>query len=236
MAVFYFIIFGLMVADIGYGLLLLAAGAFVSFAIKQQTGIKTMLQLFGICGVSAIVVGALFGSFFSYSLYDGVIPDPAEYPMVMMIISLMFGVIHIVAGIGCQMAVKIKHKQKLAAWLADFPWMIVFVCFILAIFNSALDMAAYEPYEVLRLPAIVSQIALYVCLTALAVAIVCAGLGTKGFLGKAMKSFGSAYGIINYFSDIMSYIRVFGLMLSSAIMGTVVNTLAGMIMGGGGIG
>ena len=236
MAVFYFIIFGLMVADIGYGLLLLAAGLFVSFAIKQQTGIKTMLQLFGLCGVSAIVVGALFGSFFSYSLYDGVIPDPSEYPMVMMIISLMFGVIHIVAGIGCNMAVKIKHKQKLAAWLADFPWIIVFVAFILAIFNGALDMANYEPYEVLRLPTMVSQIALYVCLAALAVAIVCAGLGTKGILGKAMKSFGSAYGIINYFSDIMSYIRVFGLMLSSAIMGTVINTLAGMIMGGGGIG
>ena len=236
MAVFYFIIFGLMVADIGYGLLLLAAGLFVSFAIKQNTGIKTMLQLFGICGVSAIVVGALFGSFFSYSLYDGVIPDPAEYPMVMMIISLMFGVIHIVAGIGCQMAVKIKHGQKLQAWLADFPWMIVFVTFIFAIFNAALDMAAYEPYEVLRLPAVVSQIALYLCLTALAVAIVCAGLGTKGFLGKAIKSFSSAYGIINYFSDIMSYIRVFGLMLSSAIMGTVINELAEMILGGGGFG
>ena len=236
MAVFYFIIFGLMVADIGYGLLLLAAGLFVSFAIKQQTGIKTMLQLFGICGVSAIIVGALFGSFFSYSLYDGVIPDPAEYPMVMMILSLMFGVIHIVAGIGCKMAVKIKHKQVLAAWLTDFPWMIVFVAFILAIFNAALNMAAYEPYYVLKLPPIVSKISLYVCLAALAVAIVCAGLGTKGILGKAMKSFGSAYGIINYFSDIMSYIRVFGLMLSSAIMGTVVNTLAGMIMGGGGVG
>ncbi|MCH5159982.1 MAG: hypothetical protein J1F66_03940 [Clostridiales bacterium] len=236
MAVFYFIIFGLMVADIGYGLLLLAAGLFVSFAIKQSTGIKTMLQLFGICGVSAIIVGALFGSFFSYSLYPGVIPDPAGYPMVMMIISLMFGVIHIIAGIGCNMAVKIKHKQVLAAWLADFPWIIVFFAFILAIFNAALDMAAYEPYYVLKLPTVVSQIALYVCLAALAVAIVCAGLGTKGFLGKAMKSFGSAYGIINYFSDIMSYIRVFGLMLSSAIMGTVINTLAEMIMGGGGVG
>ena len=236
MAVFYFIIFGLMVADIGYGLLLLAAGLFVSFAIKQTTGLKTMLQLFGLCGVSAIIVGALFGSFFSYPLYDGVIPDPANYPMVMMIISLMFGVIHIVAGIGCNMAVKIKRKQVLAAWLADFPWIIVFLAFILAIFNSALDMAAYEPYYVLKLPPIVSQIALYVCLAALAVAIVFAGLGTKGILGKAMKSFGSAYGIINYFSDIMSYIRVFGLMLSSAIMGTVINTLAGMILGGGGVG
>ena len=101
---------------------------------------------------------------------------------------------------------------------------------------SALDMAAYEPYNVLRLPTIVSRISLYVCLAALAVALVCAGLGSKGFLGKVVKSFSSAYGIINYFSDIMSYIRVFGLMLSSAIMATVVNQLAGMVSGSGGFG
>ena len=59
------------------------------------------------------------------------------------------------------------------------------------------------------------------CLGALAVAIIFAGLDSKGILGKAMASFNAAYGLINYFSDIMSYIRVFGLMLSSALMGQV---------------
>ncbi len=248
MSAFYFVIFGLMMADIGYGLLLLALGMFATFAIKQKTGIKVMLQMFGICGIAAIVVGVLFGSVFGYTFWDkvfpaenhplhnGIIPNPAEFPMVMMIISLLFGVIHLAAGIGCNMAVKIKHKQYLAAWLADFPWIVVFAAFVLAIFNSALDMAGYEPYEVLRLPKIVSQVSLYVCLAALAVAIVCAGLGSKGFLGKVVKSFSSAYGIINYFSDIMSYIRVFGLMLSSAIMASVVNDLGKMIGGSGGFG
>ncbi len=248
MSVFYFIIFGLMVADIGYGLLLLVAGICAGTLIKQKTGIRTMLMLFGICGISAIAVGVLFGSVFSYTIWDkvfpdpahplhnGIIPDPSTYPMVMMIISLLFGVVHIIAGIGCNMAVKIKHKQHLSAWLVDFPWIIVFATFVLAIFNMALDMAGYGPYEALRLPPLVGQISLYVCIGALAVALVCAGLGTKGFLGKVIKSFGSAYGIINYFSDIMSYIRVFGIMLSSAIMGTVINTLAGMVASGGGVG
>ncbi len=236
MSVFYFFIFGLMVADIGYGALLVLAGLFAFFAIKQTSGMKTMLQLFGICGVSAIIVGALFGSCFSYQLYDGVIPNPANYPMVMMILSLFVGIIHISAGIACNMAVKIKRKQHLAAWLTDFPWIIVFAAFVLAIFNPALDMAGYEPYNVLRLPDIVGKVGLYVCLGALAVALIFAGLGTKGFLGKVMKSFSSAYGIINYFSDIMSYIRVFGLMLSSALMGTVINQLGEMVWSGGGVG
>lgn len=248
MSVFYFIIFGLMVADIGYGLVLVALGLFATYAIKQKTGMKIMLQMFGICGISAIAVGVLFGSVFGYTVWDkifpdpshpihnGIIPNPAEYPMVMMIISLLFGVVHLAAGVGCNMAVKIKHKQTLSAWLTDFPWIVVFAAFVLAIFNSALDMAEYEPYEVLRLPPIVSRISLYVCLGALAVALVFAGLGTKGFLGKVIKSFGSAYGIINYLSDIMSYIRVFGLMLSSAIMATVVNQLGAMVGGSGGFG
>ncbi len=248
MSVFYFVIFGLMVADVGYGAVLAALGLAVTFLIKQKTGLKVMLQMFGICGVSAIIVGVLFGSVFGYTFWDkifpdathplhnGIIPNPADYPMVMMILSLLFGVIHIAAGVGCKMAVKIKHKQYLSAWLTDFPWIIVFACFVLAIFNSALDMADYAPYDALRLPNIVSQVSLYVCLAALAVALVCAGLGTKGFFGKVIKSFGSAYGIINYFSDVMSYIRVFGLMLSSAIMATTINTLSGMISGNGGVG
>lgn len=231
MSVFYFIIFGFMVADIGYGLLLLIAGIAATFVIKQQTGLKTMLQMFGICGLSAVIVGALFGSVFCYTIYEGIIPPPAEYPMVMMIISLLLGVVHIVAGIGCKMAVKIKRKHYLAAWLADFPWIITFASLILAIFNMAMDMSAYEPWMQVRLPDIVTQVALYVCLGSLAVGIVFAGLGQKGILSKFKSSFGSAYGIINYFSDLMSYIRVFGLMLSGSLVGSVFNDLGAMVAG-----
>ena len=236
MSVFYFIIFGFMVADIGYGVLLMLAGLFALVVMKQRSGTKTLLQMFGLCGISATAVGALFGSCFSYELYPGVIPNPSEYPMVMIILSLILGVLHIIAGVGCKMAVKYKHKQYLMAWLADFPWIIVFGAFVVAIWNAAIDMAAYEPYVALRLPEAVGSVALYIALAALAVAVVCAGVGTKGFMGKVIKSFGSVYGIINYFSDIMSYIRVFGLMLSSALIGTVVNMLAEMASGGGGFG
>lgn len=236
MSVFYFIIFGFMVADMGYGALLLLAGLFATFVIKQKTGLKTMLQMFGICGVSAIAVGALFGSMFCFTLYDGLIPAPDEFPMVMMMISVLLGLVHICAGIGCKMAVKLKHKQYLSAWLADFPWIVAFASLVLAIFNMAMDMTEYEPWSAVRLPDIVSQIALYVCLGSLVIAVVFAGLGQKGFLGKVKSSFGSVYGIINYFSDVMSYIRVFGLLLSGAMVGKVFNDLGAMVAGNGGFG
>ena len=90
--------------------------------------------------------------------------------------------------------------------------------------------------EVAMCGAQVASTAIIAPLGALAVAIIFAGLDSKGILGKAMASFNAAYGLINYFSDIMSYIRVFGLMLSSALMGQVINQLAGMVLGGGGVG
>ena len=126
------------------------------------------------------------------------------------------------------------HKGRIILLISLI--VIVFVAFILAILNPALDMVGYEPYLALKLPDAASTISLYVCLGALAVAIIFAGLDSKGILGKAMASFNAAYGLINYFSDIMSYIRVFGLMLSSALMGQVINQLAGMVLGGGGVG
>lgn len=229
MSVFYFVIFGFMVADIGYGALLFIMGLAATFIIKQQTGLKTMLQLFGLCGLSAVIVGALFGSVFCYSVYPGLIPPPDVYPMVMMMISLLLGIIHISAGIACKMAVKIKHKRVLEAWLADFPWIITLVSLVIAIFNAAMDMADYEAWANARLPDIVSQIGLYVCLASLAVGIVFAGLGQKGFFGKVKSSLGSAYGLINYFSDVMSYIRVFGLMISGALVGSVFNQIGAMV-------
>ncbi len=228
MSIFYFIIFGLMVADIGYGLVLLLIGLFATLFIKQRTGVKSLLQVFGFCGLSAIAVGFLFGSFFCYTIIPPVIPDPSKYPMVLIIISLYVGIIHIIGGIACKMMHRYKHNDKLAAWLVDFPWTVVLASLMVALWNMALDMAAYPPYDVIRLPKIATDVGLYVCLGALAVALVFAGLGQKGFFAKIKSSFGSAYGIINYFSDVMSYIRIFGLMLSSALMGSVMNDIAVM--------
>ena len=47
-----------------------------------------------------------------------------------------------------------------------------------------------------------------------------AGVGTKGF-GKVGKSFMSVYGLINYISDILSYARLYGLMLSGSQLASV---------------
>ncbi|MDY6367170.1 MAG: V-type ATPase 116kDa subunit family protein, partial [Clostridia bacterium] len=56
----------------------------------------------------------------------------------------------------------------------------------------------------------------------------------KGF-GKFSKGFGAVYGLINIMSDILSYARLFGLMLSGMIIAQTFNYKLGlpMIQGGG---
>ena len=65
--------------------------------------------------------------------------------------------------------------------------------------------------------------------------VACSGVGisvignlfiNKGF-ERVSKSFGSLYSILNLFSDLLSYTRLFGLMLSGVIIATIVNQLAG---------
>jgi V/A-type H+-transporting ATPase subunit I len=60
----------------------------------------------------------------------------------------------------------------------------------------------------------------------LALAVVLAGRHEKSF-GKLTKSFGSLYGIINYASDILSYARLYGLMLSGAVIAQIIATYGG---------
>ena len=69
----------------------------------------------------------------------------------------------------------------------------------------------------------------------LLVAMLTAGRKEK-FFGKLTKGFGAAYGVINYASDILSYARLYGLLLSGAVIANIVSSYAmGFITGGNAI-
>ena len=57
----------------------------------------------------------------------------------------------------------------------------------------------------------------------LLVAMLTAGRKEK-LIGKFTKGFGAAYGLINFASDILSYSRLYGLMLSGAVIAGIIST------------
>jgi V/A-type H+-transporting ATPase subunit I len=55
------------------------------------------------------------------------------------------------------------------------------------------------------------------------------GRKKKGVIGKAAGGLGGLYGIVNYMSDILSYSRIFGLGIATAVIGMVANIIAVML-------
>ncbi len=227
MSIFYFIIFGLMVADMGYGLVLILAGILANILIKQNSGTKSLLTLFGMCGVSAVAVGALYGTCFGYLVFDGVLPDPSMQPMVTMVLALLFGLIHIMVGFVLKMVKQVGDKQYVLAFGVSLMWALFFAFAFMAVLELALHYTGYAPFVAVDVPDIVANIGLYGLIASLVVSLLCAGGGGKVGIGKRLTSgFGGIYGLIGLFSDVVSYIRIFGLMLSSAMMAAVINDLS----------
>lgn len=251
MSIFYFLIFGLMTADVGYGLVLAVAGLLFSALIKQRTGMKQLAGLIGICGFSTILWGFAFGSFFSLSMNDWfganaaswypILPSPSEYPIVTMVLSLLLGILHLMAGVACNGYKQAKRGKVLDGILDALPWEVFFVGLIILAAQPACGMMATpelaENCKQVHIQAIVQfaqntelggklmQIGLYIIIGALAFVALTAGRHNKGILGKAKGGFGGVYGVINYFSDVVSYVRIFGLMLSGAVFGAIINQI-----------
>lgn len=64
MSVFYYVLFGLMLSDAAYGLLMVIGCGFALLKFKNmESGMRKTLQMFFYCGISTTFWGFMFGSF-----------------------------------------------------------------------------------------------------------------------------------------------------------------------------
>lgn len=232
MSIFYMIIFGLMFADAGYGLVLSAACfALVRFTHPRE-GMKRFLLMFGYCGLSCIVCGILFGSYFgnfplaflenfvgqapeelpNLSLLPAeaanvaVLFDPLQNPMGFLIVSLGIGAVHLLAGMAVQAYILCRRGKVLDALFDIGSYWLLFAG--IGAFALGVSFGVW-----LLLGGVVAIVATQ-------------GRSKKGIAGKLVGGFGGLYNLINYASDLLSYSRILALGLASAVVGQVVNILA----------
>ena len=217
MAPFFILFYGIMMADMGYGLLMILASIIIT---KKSRPKGTSGQMFGLmfsCGISTFLMGALTGGFFGDFLPQlvGIIdPDttfkalpslftPLDDTITILIGAMALGFVQIVTGMAISFVEKIKKGQIMDAIWEELTWWIVFAgiaCMALGVTN----------------------IVLYV---GLAMVVVGSGWSAKGF-GKVTAIFGSVYNhVTGYFGDILSYSRLMTLMLASSVIASVFNTL-----------
>ena len=222
-APFFILFYGMMMADMGYGLVMMLASAVIMKKSRPNgPTMRYMIPLLGLCGISTFIWGALTGGFFGdlipqiRGLITGVDPasvslwklfDPLEDAIPVLIGSLVLGVIQVFTGMIVSMYMKIKRGDVMGALCGEGGW---FLAFAVIGIGFALGKLTWG------------------LIGALIVLVITQAYGKKGF-GIITGVFGALYnGITGYFSDILSYSRLMALMLAGAVVAQVFNQLGAM--------
>ncbi len=231
MALFYSLFLGFIMGDVGYGLLMSVLGGTVYFLSKRDTGLKRLAGVFAVGGIFAIIWGFLFNSLFGIQLpYKPPLPDAQgdmwqlmgiKIPAVL-IISLLIGALQLCAGYVCKTVQCFRRKQIADGILDGMVW---------AFFTLGVGLAIVGLIDDFNVK-ILAYVGGIIAGVMLVTAMLTAGRKEK-LLGKFTKGFGAAYGVINFASDVLSYARLYGLMLSGAVIAQIVSSYAiGFITGG----
>lgn len=219
MAPFFILFYGIMMADMGYGLLMMIASVIISRKYRPKGTSGELFSLLGLCGISTFIMGALTGGFFGDFLTQLVaivspgtvfaLPklfDPLDDLTMILIGSMALGMVQIVTGMAISLIEKCKRKKFLDAFFEEITWWIVFIGIALLALGKGAAVL-YVGCALVLLGPIVQG---------------------KGW-GKLTGVFGSLYNhVTGYFGDILSYTRLMALMLAGSVIAQVFNMLAAM--------
>lgn len=219
MAPFFILFYGIMMADMGYGLLMMIASVIIGKRYRPKGTSGELFSLLGLCGLSTFIVGAMTGGFFGDFLTQLVaivspgtvftLPklfDPLDDLTMILIGSMALGVVQIITGMAISLIEKCKRKKFLDAFFEEITWWIVFLGIALAVLKKG-TAVLYLGCALVLLGPIVQG---------------------KGW-GKLTGIFGSIYNhVTGYFGDILSYTRLMALMLAGSVIAQVFNMLAAM--------
>ena len=217
-APFFMLFFGLCFGDGGYGLLVLLACSFVKRKVNPD--FKPYLTLFQYLGLAAIIVGTCTGSFFGIALADvpalSKVKDYFVSSDNLMTFSIVIGLVQIIFG-KTVAAFKMKAQKGVKYSIAPFAWVFVI---------TALALAFGLPMLNLQLPETVKTVFIGIAVIGLVVAYLYNSPGKNIFLnfGTGLwNTYNMASGLLG---DTLSYIRLFAIGLTGAILGGVFNQLA----------
>ncbi len=214
MAPWYWLIFGMMMGDAGYGVLLALLIILAKSFMKPTGGTLQLMNVMLYSSVTTVIFGVLFGSYFGEELLPPLIGFTSMGdPIKMLIFTIVIGVLHIFTGIITKMYILIRDGQWLDAIFDNFSWMMI-ISGIGMIFIPRLD-----------------KIGMILAIAGAVIILFTAGRHKKGIIGKATGGLLGLYDITSYFSDILSYSRILALGLATGVVGFVMNMLAEMVQG-----
>ena len=243
-ACFYYVLFGLMLSDAAYGLIMIAGTAYCLTKYKNmEDGMRKFMKMFMYCGISTAFWGFMFGSFFGDAV--NVIattffnrPDirlapiwfePVSLPMKMLVFAFLIGIIHLFTGLGIKFYTCVRNGSlKDGIYDAVFWYMLVgggiVYLLTMSMFTDMLGLS-------FTLPAAAGTVAAVLAVIGLIGIVLTSGRESRSWFKRILKGLYGAYGVTSYLSDILSYSRLLALGLATSVISTVFNKMGSMVGG-----
>ena len=231
MSFFYYLFFGMMLSDAGYGLTMLIGTTIVLKKCKLEESMYKTMKMFRNCGISTLIWGALFGSWFGdivqvigrdfFHKEIGSIAlwfEPMDDPIKLLLYSFGLGILHLFLGVAVSFKMSWDDGRKLDAVLDTVP-----------IYMIILGVAPLGASILTDVPAILKTIGTPVLIAGVALLVLTSGRSSKSIFGKF---FGGLYALYNtatgWLSDILSYSRLLALGLATGSIAGVINLIGTM--------
>ena len=230
MAPFFIIFYGLMMADMGYGLLMIIAAVVALTKIKPREGSLCFCQLLLYGGISTFIMGALTGGLFGDAPYQLVhmfnpastwegLPylfNPVNNSSLVLYGAMVLGVIHLNTGMAVSFYLKAKRGNIMDGLFEEAPlWVILIGGVMMGLKLLGVTDALFTAGKVVLIVGVVALL-------------FGAGRHAKGF-GKLTAALSCIYNTLTgWFGDILSYSRIMALMLAGSVVAQVFNNIAAM--------
>ena len=225
---FYYLFFGMMFSDAGYGLIMIIATTLALAKFKLSRSMRQNMRLFQYCGISTFLWGLVYGSFFGDSIaviserffgHKVALPaliDPMNGDAVtLLILSLALGLVEIIAGLCAKFATCIKNGDKAGAFFDAGLWI------------TTLTGIALMALGFVTVP-IIKNIGIGLALLSVVGLILTQGRDKKNPIMRLFSGIASLYDITSYVSDLLSFSRLMALGLTTSAMSAVFNMLSAM--------
>jgi len=215
---FFACFFGMMVSDAGYGIMM---ALLVPLLIKMMKPSKQGRKLFwviGIGGIFTVFWGALYNTWFGFGPWPSLF-DPVNNSLPVMMLCIALGALHLFTGLGLAAYLNIRRGQYLDMVYDQLSW------FALVIGLGLL----FLPQT--------AELGKWMAIGGAVIVLLTAGRANgKNPVKRLISGLGALYNVSGWLSDLLSYMRLFGMGLATGVIGMVINLLVGMVMESGIIG
>ncbi len=244
MSFFYVFLFGLMLSDAAYGLIVTVCCAVILKKFPRMgTNMRKSIKLFCWCGLSTLFWGIMFGGYFgdaidvvSRTFFGHQVTIPAVWfvplndPMRMLVYSMLFGVIHLFTGLALKGYMCIKDHKYMDFFCDVVLWFCLLIGLILILLPT--DLFSSIAQVQIIFPAAVMALAKGLAIFGAVGIILFSGRSSKNFGVRIALGAYDLYNITGWLSDVLSYSRLLALGLATGVIASVVNQMGSMAGGG----